>query len=45
MTDDRAAEMAVSGAPMPGGHVAPVVRVGNTVRRVAGPWLANVAPA
>ena len=28
---------------MVGGHTAPVVRVGNTVRRVAGPWTPNVA--
>lgn len=28
---------------MPGGNTAPVVRVGDTVRRVAGPWTPNVA--
>lgn len=28
---------------MPGGNTAPVVRVGSTVRRVAGPWTPNVA--
>ena len=29
--------------PMAGGNTAPVVRVGDTVRRVAGPWTPNVA--
>lgn len=29
--------------PLVGGHTAPVVRVGDTVRRVAGPWTPNVA--
>ena len=28
---------------MVGGHTAPVVRVGDTVRRVAGPWTPQVA--
>jgi hypothetical protein len=29
--------------PLPGGNTAPVVRVGDTVRRVAGPWTPQVA--
>ena len=29
--------------PLPGGNTAPVVRVGDTVRRVTGPWTPNVA--
>lgn len=29
--------------PLAGGNTAPVVRVGDTVRRVAGPWTPNVA--
>lgn len=29
--------------PLTGGHTAPVVRIGDTVRRVAGPWTQNVA--
>ena len=29
--------------PMAGGNTAPVVRLGDTVRRVAGPWTPNVA--
>lgn len=32
----------MSGDPLPGGHTAPVVRVGDAVRRVAGPWTPNV---
>jgi len=31
------------GEPLVGGHTAPVVRVGDTVRRVAGPWTPQVA--
>jgi hypothetical protein len=31
-----------TGAPMPGGNTAPVIRVGNTVHRQAGPWTAQV---
>ena len=31
------------GEPLPGGNTAPVIRVGDTVRRVAGPWTPNVA--
>ena len=30
------------GVPLPGGNTAPVVRVGDTVRRTAGPWTAQV---
>ena len=35
--------MTAEGEPMPGGNTAPVVRVGDTVRRVAGPWTPAVA--
>lgn len=35
--------MTGEGEPMPGGHTAPVVRVGDTVRRVPGPWTPAVA--
>lgn len=31
------------GELLAGGHTAPVIRVGNTVRRLAGPWTPNVA--
>lgn len=34
---------AADGEAMAGGNTAPVVRVGDTVRRVAGPWTPNVA--
>lgn len=34
--------MHAEGVPLAGGHTAPVVRVGDTVRRVAGPWTPNV---
>ncbi len=40
--DARARERSEA-EPMPGGNTAPVVRVGDTVRRVAGPWTPNVA--
>ena len=33
----------MSSEPLEGGNTAPVVRVGDTVRRVAGPWTPNVA--
>jgi Ser/Thr protein kinase RdoA (MazF antagonist) len=35
--------VSVEGEPMPGGNTAPVVRLGDTVRRVPGPWTTNVA--
>ncbi len=34
--------MSEESAPLPGGNTAPVVRVGDTVRRVAGPWTPQV---
>lgn len=33
----------LEGDPMPGGHTAPVVRIGDSVRRVAGSWTPHVA--